>query len=362
VNGAGARQAVHVRLLTWDDDPPHGGQGVFVRELRTALERRGVVVSTIAGRGASAVAYRRVLGHEALDMSLWANTHRDRLLEGRPDVIQISGGPGGLLVLRRLGIPVVYAAYHTYRQAHAWPSARRALGVVEARAYRRAWRVAAISASTAEAVRAMGVDSSRLVVIPPGVRPLSAGGAVRREPGRMLFVGRLEADKGPVDAVEAMARVADCVPGAVGYVAGDGSLAGELRHRAAASGGRVRFLGAVSDEELARQYGRAEVVVLASRYEGLNLVALEARAAGAVVVGYDVTGLRDSIGPYGVLVPAGDVAGLAAACGRLFAHRGLLAEMAAASLEAVRRDHSWDRCAESFEVLYRQAGAGRGRA
>jgi len=349
---------MHVRLVTWDDDPPRGGQGVYVRELRSALQHRGIVVSTVAGRGEFAVAYPHVVGHEALDMSLWLNRNLTAVLSNSPDLLQISGGPGGLLLLRRVNVPVVYCAYHTYIQAHRWPSPRRSLGLLEARAYRLASRVAAISPSTADAVARLGVNPSRIVVIPPGVRPLPGTGSVDKEPGRMLFVGRLERDKGPLDAIAAMSLVIDSVPGATGYIVGEGSLDQEVAKTATdKSAGRVRYLGTLSDVELARQYQLAQVVLVPSRYEGLNLVALEARAAGAVVVGYDVTGLRDSIGRYGSLVQPGDVVALAKACARLLTNQKLLAERAAESTEAVLRDHSWEQCAKSFEDLYREASS-----
>src|SRR5205807_2113913 len=79
-------------------------------------------------------------------------------------------------------------------------------------------------------------------------------------------------------------------------VAGAGGLDSRVRAAAAAApGGGVEVLGAVSDEELWRQYARAAVVLMPSRYEGLGLVALEAMGAGCAVVGYDVSGLRDAL-------------------------------------------------------------------
>ena len=51
-------------------------------------------------------------------------------------------------------------------------------------------------------------------------------------------------------------------------------------------------------------------------YEGLGLVALEAQAAGAVVVGCDVDGLRDAVAEPSVLVAPGDAAALVRALRR----------------------------------------------
>jgi glycosyltransferase involved in cell wall biosynthesis len=48
-----------------------------------------------------------------------------------------------------------------------------------------------------------------------------------------------------------------------------------------------------------------DALVLPSRREGCPLVAIEAFAAGVPVVGFDVPGVRDALGPWGsgILVP-----------------------------------------------------------
>ena len=106
------------------------------------------------------------------------------------------------------------------------------------------------------------------------------------------------------------------LPSARGLVVGAGSLEGVVRARASADD-RISLRSHLSDDELATEYRRAQVVLMPSQFEGLGLVALEAMAAGAAVVGYDVVGLRDTIGDNGGLVPAGNVAELASVCRQL---------------------------------------------
>jgi glycosyltransferase involved in cell wall biosynthesis len=348
----GRKTELHVRLVTWDDDPPVGGQGVYARELRAALGRRGVVVSTAAGRGPHALGYRRITGRGHLDMSIRLNADPRLLFDEETDLVHVSGGPGGLQLLRRLPVPVVFTAHHTYRQAHGRLRLQRALSALEAASYRRAAAVAAVSDATAQAVLDLGVPPERVHVIPPGVQLSDAATPVEREPGRMLFVGRLEPEKGPIDAIDAMQRVMEDVPAARGVIVGAGSLESVVRDRTSGTD-RISLRSHLSDDELAAEYRRAQVVLMPSRFEGLGIVALEAMAAGAVVVGYDAIGLRDTIGRDGVLVPAGDVAELVAASRRLLEDDARRVDIAGRAAIAVRERYSWDRCAARFEELYR---------
>src|SRR5437660_1079411 len=160
---------MRVTFASYDDDPPLGGQGVLLHGMRAALERRGVDVATVSGRGDHAIHYPRVTRRAPLDLSLQLNRRPDLLTRNRPDVVHVYGGPGGVLLVRRLGVPLVYTAHHTYHQAHGRGDARRALAPLEARAYRRAAMVLPVSRSTADALHAMGVPSSHIEVMPPGI-------------------------------------------------------------------------------------------------------------------------------------------------------------------------------------------------
>ena len=111
----------------------------------------------------------------------------------------------------------------------------------------------------------------------------------------MLYVGRLSAEKGVLELVEA-AR------GLPLRVVGDGPLRAQVP-------GAVGF---VPPGELGPWYERAAVVVAPSRREGYGVVAREAMAWGRPVVASAVGGLVDAVedGVTGLLVPPGDVAAL----------------------------------------------------
>jgi glycosyltransferase involved in cell wall biosynthesis len=345
-----------VTMVSYDDDPPLGGQGVVVHGMRAALQKRGFPVHTISGRGENAIAVARRTGRAPLDLSLQLNRYPRMMLRAAPDVVHAHGGPGGVLIWKRIDVPIVYTAHHTYRQAHARGSMKRLLAGVEARSYRQAAMVLPVSRSTANSLLEMGIPASRIEVLPNGVDTVDVPG-VAHEDGRVLFVGRLEREKGVLDALKVFRELVATVPGMRGVVVGGGSLEAEVRRAVAAGGGAVEYVGSLDRVALHREYARAAVVVMPSRFEGLGMVALEAQSAGTPVVGYDVDGLRDAVGSGGVLVPAGDVPALRDAVAALLGDPGRRSELAEQGREAMRAEQSWDSVAARLVEIYSAVAA-----
>ncbi len=144
-------------------------------------------------------------------------------------------------------------------------------------------------------------------------------GGVPRHPGRICAVGRLVPQKNFALLLRSFALLQD-LPVTLD-IAGDGPLRAPLQELAVALGvaGRVRFLGAVADA--AGCMAEAEVVVLASGYEGYPAVAVEALAAGAFVVSSNCSvGMADilPVDALGVIVHGQQPAQFAAALRRFF--------------------------------------------
>ena len=84
----------------------------------------------------------------------------------------------------------------------------------------------------------------------------------------------------------------------VGSLERDPVFVADLRRRAFDGGmnGRMRFVGALPEEELERSYGAADLLVLASRSETYGMVVTEALARGLPVVAADVGGVPEAMG------------------------------------------------------------------
>lgn len=201
----------------------------------------------------------------------------------------------------------------------------------------RARGVVCVSQALAESARSLGAVDPK--VIPNGVDlPLEIG--PETPPPHVLFAGRLSAEKGVEELIEATV-------GLDVRIVGDGPL----RDRIPAA------TGFVSRDELSRLYTGAAVVCCPSRREGFGMVAAEALAHGRPVVASRVGGLVDLVKhrETGLLVPPGDPAALRSALEELLADEDLRAELGRAGREHVAAHCSWPDVTNRLQALYRAA-------
>ncbi|WP_371497941.1 glycosyltransferase family 4 protein [Kitasatospora sp. NBC_00374] len=168
------------------------------------------------------------------------------------------------------------------------------------------------------------------------------------EPLRLLFVGRLSAQKNVGRLLEAVSLLKR--PVALRIV-GDGELRTELAAQADRLGlTGVEFAGGLLGEELVRAYAQADVFVLPSDKEGMPLAALEAMAAALPVVATAVPGNRELLDGTGLLAEP-EPAALAAAIDALAADPELRLRLARRSAEAAP-GYSWEAVAQRVEQVY----------
>ena len=115
----------------------------------------------------------------------------------------------------------------------------------------------------------------------------------------------------------------------------------------------VRWLGRVSDAELARLYRGARCVVYASLYEGFGLPVLEAMACGAPVVTSADGATAEVADGAAVLVDPLDPEAIAAGIADALARREELRDR---GLERARA-FSWAAAAEATAAVYREVAA-----
>ncbi len=216
---------------------------------------------------------------------------------------------------------------HFFARSRPWQGLRRLLYP----------RVAAVVSLT-EADRARYAAIQPRTEVIPNTSSLRADAPSLPPAPTVLAVGRHVAQKGLDLLLSAWCSVASACPEARLRIVGDGALGPTLRAQAQALGIEGRVDWVLPTARIEAEYRAAAVFVLPSRYEGMPLALLEAQALGVPAVAFDCpTGPREVIGPdAGLLVPPGDVAGLANALIRLLKDPDLRARLAHAALARSR--------------------------
>ncbi|TEA09766.1 glycosyltransferase family 4 protein [Mycobacteroides salmoniphilum] len=193
-----------------------------------------------------------------------------------------------------------------------------------------------------------GIDVTRWVFAPR----LPADGSAPV----LLFVGRLEYEKGIHDAIAALPKIRRSHPGTVLAVAGDGTqqdwlLEQARKHKVVKS---VQFLGNLDHEGLLQWLHRADAILLPSHYEPFGIVALEAAAAGTPLVTSTVGGLGEAVidGETGLSFTPRDVAGIADAVKRTLDDPAAAAERAVAARARLTADFDWATVADETAQVY----------
>jgi len=300
----------------------------------------------------------------------WRSKHYARKVLDRvkPDVVHIQShiviGRGLSRIAHQRGIPVI-ATNHVMAEnildhttmpkfvddivlKFAWADAKRTFDLTRA-----------ITTPTRRAA-----DFLERTVEVSGVIPVSCGidrtqytpTMGQREKNRMVFVGRLTAEKQVEVILEAMTKLDPALDVSFDIVGGGDQrkslerLTGEL-----GLSDRVTFHGRTTDEELRAVLSRASLFVIASIAELQSIATMEAMASALPVVAADAVALPHLVhdGENGYLFEPGNANELAARLTDVFTAEPTEYErMQQASLDGVIV-HDINRTLDTFEALYR---------
>lgn len=227
----------------------------------------------------------------------------------QPDLVHAHSTFAGAIV-RTLSLvrpipPVVYCPHGWVFDVDLAGPARTLSRHVERWLSTRSAMVVAISEAERQQGLAAGIAAHRLSLVRNGVAA-DCGNECADWPDdrlRLLFVGRLDRQKGADLLVEAVAPLADHVSL---RIAGDRVHAGSAQTLPSLP--HITYTGWLSPEQVAAQINACDAVVMPSRWEGFGLVAIEAMRAGKAVLASAVGGLREIVvdGETGHLFPPED--------------------------------------------------------
>ncbi|MDP7247211.1 MAG: glycosyltransferase family 4 protein [Candidatus Peribacteraceae bacterium] len=218
-------------------------------------------------------------------------------------------------------------------------------------------KVTAISSALVNYAKSVGRNDA--VLIPNGVNSEeieSALGWYEKIKGRILFVGRLEPQKGVDILLQALAKFKqenwDL------NIVGDGSQKEILTKLSQDLGitERVHFKGYVAPPDVYKEYAQAEIFCGLSRSEALGNVFLEAQAAGCAVIGTKTGGIPDIVqnGTNGILIKPDNIDMAVEAIGRLLKDPSQRSKLSSAGKKNAQK-YDWGRIAKEYAQVYMEA-------
>lgn len=215
-----------------------------------------------------------------------------------------------------------------------------------------------VSGFTAGQVQSLlGVDASRITVIPHGVRVPEMPGRPDEGPREplVLFVGAIQKRKNVARLIKAFERLPEpwrlvLAGSSEGYAAADELRAVEESPRREA----IQIAGYVSAEDLEALYRRASIFAFPSLDEGFGMPVLEAMAHRVPVITSTVSALPEVAGDAALLVHPADTEALSDALVRLASDEDLRHEMIRRGTERAR-EFTWDKAVEKTWAVYGEA-------
>ncbi|MGB8179628.1 MAG: glycosyltransferase family 4 protein [Acidimicrobiales bacterium] len=401
-----------VAFLVYRGNPTCGGQGVYTRHLTRELVALGHSVEVFSGqpwpeldegvgftpvpgldlyrnpdpfrmpapsefRSLADVAEFGVMMTSGFGEPLAYSLRLKSLLDARREEFDIVHddqcmGPG-ILRLHRRGWPLLETLHHpiTVDRAialdHAdsfWRrlSTRRWFGFLrmQIRVVKKLPAILTVSHNSKADIHAqMGVALDRLTVVPVGVdhevfRPYDD---VVKKKGRLMVTTSSDVPmKGLVPLLEAIAKLRvereiDLI--VIGKPQPKGRVASALERLGLSD--IVTTITGVSDEELARLYGEAEIAIVPSLYEGFSLPAIEAMSCAVPVVATTGGALPEVVGvsgETGLLVEPNNPDALVEAIARLLDDGALRDRLGAAGRERVIERFTWQVTAKGTAACY----------
>ena len=239
------------------------------------------------------------------------DVHLVRFLRSVRDGVLIATRPGlNLAMARYTRRSVVRIAQEHLHLGRHRPGLRTAIQ----RQYPKLDAVTTLTEDDAGDYRRLLEDRVRVACVPNAVPDLGPGRATL-DNKVVIAAGRLTGQKGFDRLIRAFAKVARKHPDWQLRIFGQGKREEQLQHQIKRLdvGANVALMG--YSHELPAEMADASIYAMSSRFEGFPMVMLEAMSRGLPVVTFDFpTGARDLVddGVHGVLVPNGDVNGLAA--------------------------------------------------
>ncbi|SNQ62115.1 glycosyltransferase family 4 protein [Candidatus Methanoperedens nitratireducens] len=388
-------------FITYEYPPQIGGEAAYTSGLASALNDMGndiTVITTTSGKSMDIskegdIRVIRLPKSRVLPKMLSFSIDARKILEngapGKIDIIHNTSDYNGIIIPgNKKKTPVIATIHHPYAEERRIYRAstsnieyfkyaiHRKIDYLEYNSKllcRKSDRLIAVSNYTAKSVTAeYGIQPDKLSIIPNAVdinrfNPDIDGTEIRKKLGIaaekvILFVGRLDFQKGIEYLISAFSKIVKEFPEAKLIVVGDGPLKNNVRAAINESGlsKSVFLMGRTDTDDLPKIYAACDLFVVPSLMEGFGIVYLEAMASGKACIGANIGGVEDAIvdGHTGLLVPPADSDSIYCAIKKLLSDEDTLARFGKEGRKRVLENFTWKKvAAQTLEVYNKASGS-----
>lgn len=288
---------------------------------------------------------------------------RNQVQQQKIDVLHAHGYKADLYAwaaLRNSDLPLVSTCHTWYDN----DLAVRMYGVLDRRVLRNYTRVVAVSTEVQQRLLASGVQAARIQRIHNGIdlRPFTKaannrGTRLAARDLRVGLVGRLSQEKGIDVFIKAAGIVTKTLPEVRFIVIGEGPDRSFLEAQIRRLGLEDRVTLAGHQEFMSEVYAKLDVMVSASRQEGMPMALLEGMASGLPLVGTSVGEVATLIlpGETGLLVASNDAEALAAAMQQVLEDAGKRLVFGQNARRRIEQEFSARHMADEYSKIYTEA-------
>ena len=195
------------------------------------------------------------------------------------------------------------------------------------------------------------ISNEKLTVIPNGI-DLNKFVPLKKK-RNILVVSRLFINKGIQDFLKALSNL-ELKDWHVNIV-GEGPYRSHLEKLVSEYNlnEKVTFYGWLENKsrEIKKAFGEAEIFVLTSYFENMNVTLLEAMLSGCAVLASDVGGNSEIVGDCGILFPAGNIEQLHNKIKQLISDQRLRYELQQKGIDRIKNKFSWENIIKQYVFI-----------
>lgn len=304
---------MRILVLNWRDinNPQSGGAEILTHEMAKRWSAKGHEVTQISSSFSGAPREEILDGVRIVRLGRWWSIHvltpffYINNLRGKIDVIidEVHWFPffAALYERKKTVLLACEVANKLFFKLFSYPVS--ILGRLLEKIYFLTYRsipTLAISTSTKNDLVQEGFDEKDITVLPMGINlPINLKKYPKEKQPTIIYLGRLNKQKGIKDAITAFEFIKREIPTSKLWVVGSSRLKPDTIQQDS-----IKFFGFVVEEDKFRLLAKAHILIVPSMHEGWGLIVKEAAFVGTPAVGYNVSGLKDTIqdGKTGFLV------------------------------------------------------------